>query len=68
MTGPAAGTEEGIMPITISRNSQAAAPAIQISQEQRDLLWETLLRAYIERHPEILIKKGGAKSDDLCNG
>ena len=56
------------MPITISRNSQAAAPEIQISQEQRDLLWETLLRAYIERHPEILIKKGEAKSDDLCNG
>ena len=68
------------MPITISRNSQAAAPAIQISQEQRDLLWETLLRAYIERHPERLLRayierhperlleKGGAKSDDLCNG
>ena len=56
------------MPITISRNSQAAAPAIQISQEQRDLLWETLLLAYIERHPEILIEKEGAKSDDLCNG
>ena len=46
------------MPITISRNSQAAAPATQISQAQRDLLWETLLRAYIERHPEILIEKG----------
>lgn len=45
------------MPITISRTSQAAAPAIQISQEQRDLLWEALLRAYIERHPEILIEK-----------
>lgn len=56
------------MPITISRTSQAAAPAIQISQEQRDLLWEALLRAYIERHPEILIEKGEAKSDDLCNG
>ena len=56
------------MPITISRDSQAAAPAIQISQEQRDLLWETLLRAYIERHPESLVEKGGEKSDDLCNG
>ena len=44
------------MPITIIRH-QAAAPAIQISQEQRDLLWEALLRAYIERHPEILIEK-----------
>ena len=68
MTGLAAGNGGGTMSITISRNSQAAAPAIQISQEQRDLLWETLLRAYIERHPEILIEKGGAKSDDLCNG
>ena len=56
------------MPITISRNGQAAAPAIQISQEQRDLLWETLLRAYIERHPERVLEKGEAKSDDLCNG
>ena len=56
------------MPITISRTSQAAAPAIQISQEQRDLLWEALLRAYIERHPESLVEKGGEKSDDLCNG
>ena len=45
------------MPITISRTGQAAAPAIQISQEQRDLLWEALLRAYIERHPEILSEK-----------
>ena len=52
------------MPITISRTSQDAAPAIQISQEQRDLLWEALLRAYIERHPEILIEKNREREDD----
>lgn len=55
------------MPITISRNSQAAAPAIQISQEQRDLLWETLLRAYIERNPEILIEKKQWEREDDDN-
>ena len=51
------------MPITIIRH-QAAAPAIQISQEQRDLLWEALLRAYIERHPEILIEKNNGREDN----
>lgn len=45
------------MPITISRTAHPQAPEIQISQEQRDQLWEALLRAYLARHPETMTEE-----------
>lgn len=39
------------MPITIPR-AGGAPTTPQISEEQRRALWEALLRAYLQRHPE----------------
>lgn len=45
------------MPITISRATGAVISAPQITQEQRDVLWEALLRAYLARHPETMTEE-----------
>lgn len=42
------------MPITISRSSERTGPQITISQEERERLWEAVLRAYIKKNPAAL--------------
>ena len=43
------------MPISISRTGPIAVP--EITQEQRDILWAQVLRAYIRENPELLTEK-----------
>lgn len=43
------------MPIVIPRSGQAP-PLPEISQEQRDLLWEYIIRAYIKMRPEEVVE------------
>ena len=42
------------MPIVISRTTGEVLRAAPMTQEQTDLAWEFILRAYLEKHPEIL--------------
>jgi len=42
------------MPITVSRRSGKVISTPEITQEQRDKLWEAVVKAYIQRHPEML--------------
>ena len=41
------------MPIVISRATGEVLSAPEISQEQRDQLWGTVVKNYIRKHPEI---------------
>ena len=42
------------MPIAVSRRNGKVISAPEITQEQRDKLWEVVVKAYIQRHPEVL--------------
>ena len=42
------------MPIVISRQTGAPVQASPMTQEQTNLAWEHILRAYLDKHPEVL--------------
>ena len=52
------------MPIVVSRRSGKTISAPEITQEQRDMLWEGLVKAYIQRHPEMLQADSQAIGDE----
>lgn len=55
------------MPITIARTGPAAIlDDGGMSQEAKDELWGMLLRAYVQRHPEVLLTTAlGIAKDDV---
>ena len=42
------------MPIVIPREKGAPVQASAMTQEQTNLAWEHILRAYLDKHPEVL--------------
>ena len=41
------------MPIVISRGTGKKVSAPELTQEQRDALWGSIVTAYAQKHPEI---------------
>lgn len=41
------------MPIVISRATGEILSAPEITQDQRDKLWGTIVKNYVKKHPEI---------------
>lgn len=41
-------------PIVISRSTDALISVPALTSEQKNTLWESIVRAYIKKHPEIL--------------
>lgn len=50
------------MPIVIPRTETIAAP--EISQQDRNRLWEQIVRNYAEKHPEIFSDAARRKDKD----
>ena len=46
--------KEADMPIVIPREKGVPAQASAMTQEQTNLAWEHILRAYLDKHPEVL--------------
>ena len=44
-------------PIVIGRESGEVVSTPQLTQDQKDTLWEAYVRAYIRIHPEIFKRK-----------
>lgn len=42
------------MPIVISRKTGEVQQPVKLTQEQSDLAWELILKAFIAAHPEAL--------------
>lgn len=51
------------MPISISRDGEILSMP-EITEEQRNLLWETILRNYLRAHPEELLNLGKQKAGE----
>lgn len=56
--------EGGGVPIIVSRRSGNVVSKPEITQEQRDKLWEGVVKAYIQRHPEMLQAESQAIGDE----
>lgn len=42
------------MPIVVPRRRDAEITQIAVSKEQREIAWEAIIKAYINKHPEVL--------------
>lgn len=54
-------------PIVMDRKTHEIISAPDLTQEQRNLLWEHIVRAYLDAHPEVLkadIPENSMKSED----
>ena len=49
------------MPIIVSRKTGEVLSAPVLTQEQRDKLWEAIIRGHVRRHPEIFQEQPHAK-------
>jgi hypothetical protein len=45
------------MPIVINRKTGTVSSDQKLSQSQNQQAWETILREYIKKHPEVLADK-----------
>lgn len=50
------------MPIIIPRTESMAAP--EISQQDRNKLWEQIVRNYAEKHPELFFDAAGREDKE----
>lgn len=42
------------MPIVVSRHTGEILSMPEFTQEQSDMAWEMIFRAYLRKHPEVL--------------
>lgn len=45
------------MPIVINRNTGTVTVEQKLPQDQNQKAWETILREYIKKHPDVLSDK-----------
>lgn len=53
-TVPKSGQKGVFMPIVVPRRRDAEITQIAVPKEQRDIAWEAIIKAYINKHPEVL--------------
>ena len=47
------------MPIIIDRRAEAPINVPTLTPEQKEMLWGAIVRAYIEKHPEVFEEVNG---------
>lgn len=52
------------MPIMIDRHTGKIISCPEITQQQRDALWEVIVRCYTQKHPEIFQQQQTAEGDN----